>query len=281
MKVIMQGKSKLRYLFVVFAILGLVIFGRHILLVQAQEQSGGSPTSTGDSRLKTLATSLESLGYGATDSGSWGDWGNYWNRIYSAAEAPFSDAVANGLTNGGNTDFPSNKGGIHDDNPLPTGSYAADWTVCGSSNNYCDTGDSTMETTHQARMDTNTGLIWSKRIDSSKNWFWANNCAQPGSAENPGACSSNGDPGCLCVKLTDPDKTGCEALGAGWRLPYQKELMMAYIDGSAQYLPDSAATHWSSTTYTTFTERAWYTHLSGGNTYYDTKSNTASVRCVR
>ncbi len=274
--------KKTALLLLISVFVGVLLIGRQVLLVRAAEQSGSSPTSSSDSRMKRLVDNLTASNYGDPNGTVLSeDWGESWNRIGSAAQAPFNDAVANGLTNGGNTDFPQDKGGIHDADPLPSGSYHSDWIVCGSGNNYCDTGDSTMESTFQARMDTNTGLIWSKRISSSDNWFTANNCAQPGSGANPGACASNGDPGCKCVKLTT-GKTGCEAQGdGGWRLPYQKELMQAYIDGSSQYLPDNAAYHWSGTTNTTNTQNAWYTNLSNGNTNNNTKTNTNSFRCVR
>ena len=58
------------------------------------EQSGNSPESTTTSRIKTLSDSLTTLGFGSTNSGSWGDWGGMWNRIYSAATWTPNDATA-------------------------------------------------------------------------------------------------------------------------------------------------------------------------------------------
>ena len=270
-------------LFIVLSIFfGLVALalGRQLLVVQA-EQAGGSPTAGADSRLKQLADTLTTSSYGNNDSGSWGDWGIYWNRINSAARAPFNDAVARGLTNGGNADFPQNMGGIHDDTSLPTGSYQSTWTTCNVGNSYCGSGDSNAE-----KRDENTGLIWSTRTSSSANWFTANNCQQPSNGvapTGPNACTANGNEGCKCVKLTS-DKTGCEALGDGnWRLPYQKEMMMAYIDGSGSQLSNSAANHWTSTTNTTATQNAWYTNLSTGVTNFVTTKTISSFsfRCVR
>lgn len=267
-----------RVLLVTGLIIALATTSYQILLVHA-EQSGSSPTSGADSRLKQLSDSLESLSYGDPNNGALGDWGEYWNRVSSAAQDPFSDAKANGLFNGGNTDFPQNKGGIHDDITLPAGSYTATWTTCNAGNNYCGTGETIAE-----KRDENTGLVWSERISASANWFTANNCLQPSNGvapQGPDACSSNGNPGCICTKLTE-SKTGCEAQGDGnWRLPYQKENMMAYIGGSASALSNSAANHWSSTTVTTYTHTAWYTFLSNGVTINNTKSSTNSFRCVR
>jgi hypothetical protein len=289
MKVFIGTQLRWCLLFVLSLLAGVLLVGGHTLLVRAAEQSGGSPTSSSDSRLKQLAVALESLGYGDTATGTWGNWGSYWNRIRSAAEAPFNDALVNGLPNGGNDDFPTAKGGIHDASPLPDGSYSSDWVTCDNSawslenpgGNYCNTGESIAEA-----MDSNTGLVWSSRISASDNWFTANNCAQPGSDENPGTCDASVKTACTCVKLTggdgNPPKTGCEVQGdGGWRLPYQKERMMAYIDGSAQFLTNSAANDWSGTSHTINIQNAWYTSLSTGSTSNSTKTSTHSFRCVR
>lgn len=273
-------RPSIRFFVLVGVFLGLVTLalGSQYLVVQA-EQSSGTPESGADSRMKLLADTLTSSSYGSNDSGSWGDWGQYWNRINSAARSPFNDAVARGLTNGGNANFPQGVGGIHDDTILPTGSYKSTWTVCNSGNNYCGTGDSLSE-----KKDENTGLVWSSRISASANWFTANNCQQPSNGvapTGPNTCTSNGDEGCKCVKLTS-SKTGCEAQGDGnWRLPYQKENMMTYIDGSAENLTNASSNYWSSTTLTTTTQNAWSTGLSSGGTGSTTKTNSNSFRCVR
>lgn len=274
-------KSRLKSLLIFSVIfIGLATFAitKTITTIRA-EQSGDSPVAGADSRLKQLADSLEALSYGDPTTGAIGDWGAYWNRISSAAQGTFNDAKANGTYNGGNTDFPQNKGGIHDDTTYVAGSYIADWTTCNVDNNYCDTADSLAE-----KKDENTGLVWSTRISASANWFTANNCLQPSNGVaplGPDACTANGNPGCICTKLTE-SKTGCEAQGDGnWRLPYQKENMMAYIDGSASSLSNSAATYWSSTTNTTYTPHAWSTFLSNGFTNHTTKTNNTSFRCVR
>jgi hypothetical protein len=278
-------KHSVARLAVLLVFVGLLSLGivRQINLIRA-EQVGGSPESGADSRLKELADSLDSLSYGDPNNGAIGDWGGYWNRISSAAQDPFNDAKANGLFNGGNADFPQNVGGIHDANPMPEGSYTASWTTCSSANDYCGTGESIAE-----KRDENTGLIWSERISASANWFTANNCKYPNELPgDDGVCNTNGEVACQCVKLTGPEpggngvKTGCEAQGDGnWRLPYQKETMMVYIDGSAAELTNAAATHWSSTTASFNTHNAWYTNLSVGTTSLNAKTTSNSFRCVR
>ena len=202
----------------------------------------------------------------------------------------------NGSATAGATDYAFYTlalGGVDDYNDnvdvYPTGSYEGSWTECNAGNNYCGTGDAT----YADAKDNQTGLVWSTKIDNAgddtQSWFWANNCLEPGEAGSNGAtCASNGDDGCSCVKRTAGDETGCEALGdGGWRLPYQKELMQAYINGSSKdavsYLSSTGYNFWSSTTNSYNTHRAWGVYLTNGNTSTTVKTNATSYRsrCVR
>ncbi len=203
----------------------------------------------------------------------------------------------NGSATSGATDFAfytQALGGVDDhnngaDQPYPTGSYQGSWTDCVEGNNWCGTGDST----YADAKDNNTGLIWSVKIDDTgddtQTWFWANNCIYPGDSGSRGAtCSADDDDGCTCVKNEAGSKTGCEAIGDGnWRLPYQKELMQAYINGSSKssvsYLSDTNFNYWSSTTLSNNTHNAWAVSLTYGRTTYNIKTNDASyrIRCVR
>jgi len=191
-------------------------------------------------------------------------------------------------------------GGVDDYNDNqsanPTGSYVGSWTDCTSgADSYCGTEDSNADA-----KDNQTGLIWSVKIDSggddTQSWFWANNCNEPGTALNPDGleggdpCDADGDNACRCIKHEGGEgdvKTGCEALGNGWRLPYQKELMQAYINGSSKstvsYLSSTGYGFWSSTTVSSNTHNAWYVTLYHGYTSYSLKTNVASYRsrCVR
>ena len=180
-------------------------------------------------------------------------------------------------------DYPIEVGGVDDYNnggSMPSDSYAGSWTTCDAGNSYCQTGD----VTNADKKDNSTGLVWSTSIGTS-NWFTANNCAYPNGLGD-GACDANGEVACKCVKLTGPEgngaKTGCEALGGAWRLPHQKELMQAYIDGSWGNLSLAGSRYWSAATISNNTHLAWYTNLSSGHTTYGTKTTTTiSVRCVR
>jgi Protein of unknown function (DUF1566) len=196
----------------------------------------------------------------------------------------------NGSATSGATDYEyytQALGGVDDYNDAqsayPTGSYQGSWTDCTAGNNWCGTGDST----YADAKDNQTGLIWSIWLDSgtTHTWFWANNCYYSGVSTD---CDTDGEAGCRCTKLTEGSKTGCEALpGGAWRLPYQKELMQAYINGSSKatvsYLSSTGYHFWSSTTLSYSTNLAWITALSYGSTYADAKTHGTSyrVRCVR
>ncbi len=65
------------------------------------EQSGESPESNAVSRLDSIYDSFVTLGYGSDSSGSWGDWGTYWNRIKSAGEwTPTGNTTASQVVSG-------------------------------------------------------------------------------------------------------------------------------------------------------------------------------------
>lgn len=83
----------------------------------------------------------------------------------------------------------------------------------------------------------------------------------------------------------------CDGLNYGgyadWRLPTQKELMQAYVDGAWSLKATSKLSlkvgyYWSSTTESADTTDAWEMDLhDGGTDNYDGKSNGYSVACVR
>lgn len=237
----------------------------HFAIAVRAEQSGSSPESGTASRITSMASTVAGLSYGSTAAGSWGDYGSSLNRIFSAAQGAMNDVRVNGTKNGSGTGtivgYTQTLGGVDDYNnnqTIPSNTYQKTWTTCNAGNSYCSTGDTNAE-----KQDPNTGLIWSARTSSSQTWFVANNCVAPGGAGSLGAtCVNNGDPGCVCVKNAS-SKTGCEGLSGdsgGWRLPYQKELMLAYIDGSWSNLTNTNNTYWSSTTLSNNTQYAWYTN---------------------
>ncbi len=281
------GKKIKRVLFYVSLAFIIGVIGFHYYQVVFAEQSGSSPESGANSRITSMAATVAGLSYGSTAAGSWGDYGTALNRIFSAAQGAFNDAKAVGTKNGGGTGtivaYTKVLGGVDDYNnnqTIPADTYQKTWTTCNVGNSYCGSSDTNAE-----KQDPNTGLIWSARTSSSANWFTANNCAQPLNGVAPlGAanCSANGDAACVCTKLTGGSKTGCDVLGDGlWRLPYQKELMIAYVDGSWSNLTNAGTHYWSSTTSSSATQTAWYTYQYNGNTSNSTKITNNSVRCVR
>ncbi len=184
-------------------------------------------------------------------------------------------------------------GGVDDYNDgqaFPPDSYVGQWLTCNVNaydavsnpgGNWCNTGDSNAN-----KKDLSTGLVWSTNLDSATahTWFWANSCYLPAAQTPAGVCAADGDDGCQCQKLPVGSKTGCEALGdLGWRLPYQKELMQVYINGSWTNLTSAGYSYWSSSTKSTLTHYAWIVNLSTGYTDTALKTNTASyrARCVR
>lgn len=90
---------------------------------------------------------------------------------------------------------------------------------------------------------------------------------------------------CLNLQLdgdnADGDSNGTTGVETDWRLPTQKELMQAYIDGAANNIPNPGYYFWSSTEYYSSQSNAWYVYLNYGYTYGNTKSTSFAVRCVR
>jgi hypothetical protein len=79
----------------------------------------------------------------------------------------------------------------------------------------------------------------------------------------------------LCNSSSNP-------AGAGvWRLPTEKELMQAYIDGAYWNLTNTSSSYsfWSATE--TSSTYAYYVNLNDGYTYNFNKTSSYYVRCVR
>ena len=71
----------------------------------------------------------------------------------------------------------------------------------------------------------------------------------------------------------------CSERGDSWRLPTEKELMQAYIDGSFWNLTQPSYGFWSLTEYSA--ANAWYVSLYSGFTGNNSKTSSYQVRCVR
>ncbi|MFH1188145.1 MAG: DUF1566 domain-containing protein [bacterium] len=143
--------------------------------------------------------------------------------------------------------------------------------------------------------DTRTGLYWSNRtasqIDNEFRYDATGQCNFTDTGTANTYCD-NQDPTsaytedndvsandfCLNLQL---DADNDSVLETDWRLPSQKELMQAYIDGSANHLPNPDSYFWSATEYNGNAANAWYVTLNDGYTYSSTKSNNYYARCVR
>ena len=240
------------------------------------EQVGGAPESGSTSYIQSLYTSLQTSGFGSDSADP--DWGTYWNRLNTAAHwAPDGTAVSEDVVSGKtfyNYDRTTQTGTYAPGN-CPTQQYndnygspvtwmanCADfaWTV--PSDNIAGT----------EKQDPRSGLIWSNILyksgstvifsaTSSTTWSWD-------------ASSPN--------NIAVGNKTAitlCSGMGNGWRLPTQKELMKAYVDGSYFSLTQTAVRLWSATQYDT--SSMWTVYLNNGTTVNLTKGSGYSIRCVR
>lgn len=148
--------------------------------------------------------------------------------------------------------------------------------------------------------DERTGLKWTDRtnkdLDNEFKWVVGEDAETTTAACNflasgdPNSYCDNYDPSGsyvedddlsaadFCLKLSLDDGSGVKT---DWRLPSQKELMQAYIDGSANNLPSPGNSFWSSTERSGTSGSAWNVFLSSGTTYTNTKGTDSYVCCVR
>ncbi|MCX6810285.1 MAG: DUF1566 domain-containing protein [Candidatus Berkelbacteria bacterium] len=280
----MKNKSKL-FIIVAAVLLCAGSFGAYKVFA---EQSGSTPESNATSRIKTLYTDLTSLTYGSdTDTP---DWGAYWNRIKTAAKWVPTGNVAVGDVRSGKTFYNANRS-VQTGNwspasgsPCPTQQYY-DGHASATQGNNC----SLTWTTNPAPVagddnhagntnkDPLTGLTWSQYLknnagviqfvsSSGSSWTWDASGAANVAVGNKTAAQ-------LCNSSANP-------AGAGvWRLPTEKELMQAYIDGAFWNLTQPSYYYWSLTEY--YSTLAYNVYLNDGTTNYSSKTNGYSVRCVR
>lgn len=240
------------------------------------EQSGSSPESGVTSYFKATYDSIVALSHGSVAAGAWGDWGAYWNRIRSAAEwVPSGDAAV--------TDVVSGKTFYKDSRtkatgtklvvgPCPTQAYHDSHALATAQNNCSQTWESETSVTGSEKKDPVTGLIWSNLL--------VNNAGTV--AFSPSTNSTWSWDASAAANVAVGNKTAsqlCSERGDGWRLPMQKELMQAYIDGSTWNLTQSANFFWSATE--TYSTLAWYVTLNTGLTLSTDKTTVYQLRCVR
>lgn len=250
---------------------GLVVGGG--VLVRAETYPGGTDNGK-TSRIKQLNDDLTTLGYGSPSNLP--DWGANWNRISTSAQwvpngeiDPADVTVGKKFYNSSRIEqtgtrvqvvsscptqaWPDSEPGANKaDNCVP------DWSVASPA----IAGDD--------KQDPVTRLVWSKCLKNTAgtNDFSPDNSCGTYSWNNSHVNNSTR----TAIQL-------CSDRGNGWRLPAQRELMQAYIDGSYFNLVAPVAFHWSATEHSVAI--AWTTSLSTGATYYSTLSTAYQVRCVR
>lgn len=156
--------------------------------------------------------------------------------------------------------------------------------------NYFPVGANVYLFSGRVKQDTRTGLWWSDVAStgavtavatSTTNVFTLQGVAGKGDGNRPWDTSTttvtNGNAINFCNALNDISFGGY----TDWYLPTQKQLMQAYIDGSANNLPNPDGSFWSSTENYIDTAYAWSVTLRNGYTYGSTKVFSSYVRCVR
>jgi hypothetical protein len=134
------------------------------------------------------------------------------------------------------------------------------------------------------KQDTRTGLYWSDCYS----------LAQDGVCDtitddfdldgvigdtDDGLDAEGGDSVDFCEALSlDMDADGTDE--TDWYLPGQKELMVAYVNGAANNIPNPAYYYWSSTEVYNNVSYAWFVYLFSGYTNGNSKTNNYYARCV-
>ena len=249
---------------------GLVVGGG--VLVRAETYPGGTDNGK-TSRIKQLNDDLVTLGYGSPSNTP--DWGANWNRISTSAKwLPSGNITPSDVVNGKKfynasrieqtgtklvvSSCPTQAWHDADSKANKTDNCVPDWPVASPA----QSGDD--------KQDPVTRLVWSKCL---KNTAGTNDFSPDTGCSTyswDGSHANNSD--LTAIEL-------CSDRGSGWRLPVQKELMQAYIDGSFYNLIAPSAFHWSATEASV--ANAWYTVLSNGYTNDTTKAVAIQVRCVR
>lgn len=136
--------------------------------------------------------------------------------------------------------------------------------------NYAGNNGTTNLVSGIVKKDSRTGLWWTDRsILTLGNWF-----TLEADGERPTGDFAIG----FCNALNTVNFGGHN----DWYLPTQKELMQAYIDGSANTWSSSVDEYfWSSTEYSLDSRYAWAVNLYNGHMHYNPKDNSYYVRCVR
>ena len=240
------------------------------------EQVGGAPESNSTSYIQTLYTDLEDSEFGSDTATP--SWGTYLNRLKTAAQwVPTGTATAANVAIGKtfyNASRTLQTGTLAPGN-CPTQRYNENYDTATQITNCTDTIIWTVPSGSIAgteKQDPISSLIWSNALlrsgstvvfspTTNTTWSWDASAANNIAVGNKTAI------------------TLCSDRGNGWRLPTEKELTQAFIDGSYWNLTQPALGFWSATEYDS--TNSFFVNLDSGGTNYNTKATVHQVRCVR
>ena len=266
--------SKLPVVTVVALALALAFGGGFwVSRVQAESYPGGMDNGR-TSHIKQLEDELAGLGYGSTTDTP--DWGVNWNRIKTASKWVPSDgtAGAENVLNGTTfyKDSRTAQEGTARYGYCPTQEYHDSYGAPATAETNCVDHivwlDPTDDVPGSHKKDPISGLTWSMPLRNNAGTIEFG-ATSTGFSWNSSHANNLGK---TAIEL-------CSERGNGWRLPTQRELMQAYIDGSYYNLLSPAANHWSSTRFSG--SNAWGVALSNGTADLSTLTSTNSVKCVR
>jgi hypothetical protein len=125
------------------------------------------------------------------------------------------------------------------------------------------------------KQDTRTGLWWSDAMAVDGGGV-ATTTSNSFALTADGARPTGGNAIGFCDALNTANFGGYN----NWYLPTQKQLLQAYIDGSANNLPNADYAFWSATEYYNVVSTAWRVSLSFAANGFSTKVTFNYVRCV-
>lgn len=215
---------------------------------------GAAPSNGQISRINTLYTSLGNLGYGSDTNTP--DRGIYWNKIFTAATWTPDSTVTESDVLAGKTFYSDSRtvktgtryrvgycptqaavdnGGTLYPNQQTNCTVDVSWV---SPNDNIDGSD---------KKDLITGLVWSYPL------YWSGSEPVFDQYSQASNWSLNGTGSYVGPNnIAAGNKSGvelCSDRGNGWRLPTQRELFQAYIDGAFWNLSQPSLSYWSSTAF--------------------------------
>lgn len=143
--------------------------------------------------------------------------------------------------------------------------------------NYNPVGANVYLISGRVKQDTRTGLWWSDIASTGAVTAVATSTSNNFNAVTDGSRPTGGNAIGFCNALNTANFGGHN----DWYLPTQKQLMQAYIDGSANNLPNPDNYFWSSSELSWDSTYACFVALHYGYTNYPTKVASINVRCVR